>query len=112
MKWKMVLVVLSLAGATIVAPATFADRFEISSEGLHLSTGFWFSPMVKDIRFTDAETIWVPHAEVGDRHRTPIRVRHRSGAIETISQGDLITQCLEDVAEFAKAAGVRVMRPN
>ncbi|HEX6813211.1 MAG TPA: hypothetical protein VF384_16425, partial [Planctomycetota bacterium] len=112
MKWKVVLVVLSLVGAAIVVPGVFSDRFEIDRKGFRSSTGFWFAPKVKDIRFADADTLWVPHAEVGNRHRTPIKVRLRSGATEMVPQGDLITQCLEDVAGFAKAAGVRVVRLN
>jgi hypothetical protein len=112
MKAKLVLVVMSLVVAAIVAPSILANRFEIDRKGFRYSGGFWFAPKVQDIRFADAQTIWVPHAEVIDRHRTPIRIRLRTGATETVSQGDLITQCVEDVAAFAKAAGVRVMRPN
>ena len=112
MKWKIVLIVLSLLGGAVVAPGVLLDRFEVDRGGFRTSTGLWFAPKVQDIRFADAETIWVPRAQVIDRRRTPIMVRLRNGVVETVAQGDLITQCLEDVADAAKAARVRVVRPN
>lgn len=109
-KLKAVALGLAFVGGPIVVPGVWIDSARISKEHLSLQTGIWFSPRIVDVRLADIESIWLPKPATLSRRRTPIKMKLRSGRSLSIPQGDLMTQCIEDLADAARAAKVLIVR--
>jgi hypothetical protein len=110
LKWKVVSLGLAFVGGLIAVPGIWLDSARISKEGLRTQTGIWFAPRVVDVRFEDVKSVWLPKPETLSKHRTPITVKLHSGKSLSIPQGDLMTQCIEDLADAARAAKVLIVR--
>lgn len=99
-----------LVGSGIVVPSIMLERVVISSSGLSVRTGMWFAPAVVEVKFADVVRMSVPSSQAASRVRTPISIVTTAGKARSISQSDLVTQCLDDIASAARLAGVRVTR--
>jgi hypothetical protein len=100
----------ALVGGPIVVPGVWRNSARISKERLLVQSGIWFSPRMVDVRLSDVESIWLPKSATLSRRRTPIKMNLHSGRSLSIPQGDLMTQCIEDLADAARAAKALVVR--
>ena len=109
-KWRFTCLALAVLGAALVVPSVWRESLHVGNTGVRFATGLWVTPRVHEVRFADATGVLVPPSQFMDEQPRPVQFRLRSGATVAIPQGDMVSQCLDDIADAARKAGVVVMR--
>lgn len=99
----------------IVVPGVALESVRVSPAGLTIRTGFWFSPTVHSISFSDLESITQRSEAVNQRlvprHDTFWHFRYRSREQRDINLPDLLDAHRHTVIEYLHRHGIDVREP-
>jgi hypothetical protein len=110
----MMLTVLPGVILGIVAPGVRGDRVIVDSAHFETTFGLWFSPTREVVTFADLTAIDVrartERTRVGRRVTYDLFCKHKSGEMQIVPVGDLLSQAVDDILGRAQARGVGVTR--
>jgi hypothetical protein len=86
------------------------DSVEVGESGIEQTTGFWFSPNVKGIKFTDL--IEVTLTTELNRNNRPAEIwyaKYSTGEVIRVDPGDLWDLNTREIVEYMIQSGIRVV---
>jgi hypothetical protein len=111
-------IILAIAGplfAVAIAPGMFMDRVIVNDESLYSRHGFWWSPIVHQVRYDELSQVNVAFEEHNGRggktYSYFFDCALKSGKTERIPLGDVMREALPDIAAQFNKHGVEVIIP-
>lgn len=102
--------------AVAVAPGMYLDRVVVNQDGFYSRHGFWWDPVVHQVRYDDLSLVRVVVEEkTGRRGRKTYSYYFdcffKSGKQERVPLGDVMREALPEIAGQFEAHGVPVQLP-
>ena len=113
--WGWILLVGGPVVGVVVVPMLALDKVTVAPDQFHLTTGFWFAPTDRSVRFSELQTVTVTKTETrGRRGRKNVsydlKCLKKGGGTEVIPIGTLMEEGgFEAFVNAALAAGVPVI---
>ena len=113
--WGVCLAVLGPAAAGVVAPGMFLDKVEVNPEGFSSRHGFWWDPIIHNVRYADLNQVKVVVQEQSGRNGKTYSYffdcQFKTRGVERVPLGDIMREALPEIAEHFRSHGVPVQIP-
>jgi hypothetical protein len=95
----------------VFGPMLFLDRVVVDDEGIEQTTGFWFAPTEKGIRFAGTRRVRIERERSGGRRNRMQDVWYAedgAGGVQRLDPGDLWDLHADEIVTCLRARGIEV----
>lgn len=113
--WGVILLIVGPVATVALAPTMFLDRVEVNQDGFRCEHGFWWNPIVHDIRYDELDRVVVVVEERSGRRGKQYHYHFdcvlKNGGTDRVPLGDLMREALPEIAEQFHEHDVEVVIP-
>jgi hypothetical protein len=111
-RFGYMLLILGTIGLFILTPGMFLEHVTLNDQGFTTRVGFWFSPTVHNLKFSDIRSIALTSKTTGSRtgNKTSyaLECSLKNGQVESVGVGALIETAALDILRAATKQGIPI----
>lgn len=109
-RWGYGLMVIGPLALIFAAPAMYSDRVFIDDQHFEARFGFWFSPTVQDVKFSELQEIrYIQVTDNRGKAKYELHCVYKTGQTIIVPAGDLVRQTVPEILSRARERGVSVV---